>query len=380
MNLLRVAVACMALLAFSLRAEDVDPQNQAMRVMVLKVKELNDKAANWVVDRFDMKEGTFGNSKTAKMPGVVGLNILALQEMNRHYRIADGPFISEPMKYLAKAQDEDGSFGGKEFGNGSYNTSLALTAMAKTESALYEKNVEKARKYLEKCQAKDGGFSYGPKDPQGGDLSNTWFALRALKLSGEKPDSERFKKAGEFVRKCQDNPETNPELNAVRSTNSGGAYYKPGVSEAGTLTARDGHSIPKPYGAMTAAAIESLAMCGLDAKSPEIAAALKWISTNYTVKDSAGLGQEGYYYYTMALARALSAAGVKEITLPDGRKVLWAMELATQLLSLQKPDGSFVNTEPRWLENDPLIATSYAIISLAICREELKKYSGAGDD
>jgi squalene-hopene/tetraprenyl-beta-curcumene cyclase len=37
----------------------------------------------------------------------------------------------------------------------------------------------------------------------------------------------------------------------------------------------------------------------------------------------------------------------------------------------QKPDGSWVNDNPRWRENTADLATGYALISLANCRQAL---------
>jgi squalene-hopene/tetraprenyl-beta-curcumene cyclase len=48
----------------------------------------------------------------------------------------------------------------------------------------------------------------------------------------------------------------------------------------------------------------------------------------------------------------------------DGKKVDWRHELRAKILSLQKPDGSWANDTPRWMETDPVLVTSYCLLAL----------------
>ena len=65
------------------------------------------------------------------------------------------------------------------------------------------------------------------------------------------------------------------------------------------------------------------------------------------------------------MARALSAAGLdalpKHGTTEDIR---WREEVVRKVISLQKQDGSWANANNRWWENDPVLATSYALLAL----------------
>jgi squalene-hopene/tetraprenyl-beta-curcumene cyclase len=79
------------------------------------------------------------------------------------------------------------------------------------------------------------------------------------------------------------------------------------------------------------------------------------------------MGSQGLYYYYDILSRALSAAGVEELVQDDGRKVRWKAELAARLISLQRPDGSWVNDNNRFWEGDPVLATSFAVLALSMC-------------
>ena len=61
-------------------------------------------------------------------------------------------------------------------------------------------------------------------------------------------------------------------------------------------------------------------------------------------------------------------AGIDVLVQPDGRKVDWKEELAAKLLKLQQKDGSWVNDNNRFWENDPVLVTSFAILTLSLCK------------
>jgi squalene-hopene/tetraprenyl-beta-curcumene cyclase len=62
----------------------------------------------------------------------------------------------------------------------------------------------------------------------------------------------------------------------------------------------------------------------------------------------------------------LNSAGVDRLELADGRVIEWRREVAMRLLNLQQADGSWVNANGRWWEKDPVLVTSYAVLSLEI--------------
>ena len=82
------------------------------------------------------------------------------------------------------------------------------------------------------------------------------------------------------------------------------------------------------------------------------------------------MGQMGYYYYLHLMAKGLSAAGITELKAGD-KNVDWRRELALRLMKLQKPDGSWVNEEPRWKESNPVLVTTYAVMALEIIYNQL---------
>ena len=77
------------------------------------------------------------------------------------------------------------------------------------------------------------------------------------------------------------------------------------------------------------------------------------------------MNQQGYYYYLHLMTKALTAAGLEKLKVA-GKDVDWRSEVSARLLKLQKPDGSWLNPDPRWWEADPVLVTSYAMMTLEI--------------
>ena len=75
-----------------------------------------------------------------------------------------------------------------------------------------------------------------------------------------------------------------------------------------------------------------------------------------------------YFYYARSVAKAFRSYGATEI---KGRH--WADSLSEALLARQKPDGSWENQLDQQRENDPVLATAYAVSALAECRNAPKK-------
>ncbi|MCK6474086.1 MAG: terpene cyclase/mutase family protein [Planctomycetes bacterium] len=339
------------------------------------------KAADFLKSQAN-EDGTFGKSEARVVPGIVGLALNAL--VTSPGVKADDPAVQKAAAYLVGLQQNDGAIAIPRMGNENYNTSIAAVALKALNDPKHKDVLEKCKKYIEGCQLDGdlgyksdehyqayGGFGYG--SAKRADLSNTAFSLEALKALGVPEDSEAYKNAIVFIRRCQDNSETNDAPNMKGGENSGGMVYLPGDSEFGTIKTRDGKEVPKPYGNMTYQGMRSLIYCGLKADSPELQACWKWIKNNYAAdKNPGGKGSEGYYYYVVAFAKAFTAAGQKEFQTADGKTVNWAKDLAAHLVSLQKEDGSWANGDKRWMESDSILATSYALIALNLCNEAMK--------
>ena len=157
-------------------------------------------------------------------------------------------------------------------------------------------------------------------------------------------------------------------LQAKDGPRAGGAAYNDRTPQGGLATNATGRVQLRAYGSMSYAAVLSMCHAKLTRDDPRVKSALGYCSKFWTVDENPGMGSQGLYYYYDILARALSVAGVDVLVQPDGRKVDWKEELAAKLLKLQQKDGSWVNDNNRFWENDPVLVTSFAILTLSLCK------------
>jgi squalene-hopene/tetraprenyl-beta-curcumene cyclase len=109
---------------------------------------------------------------------------------------------------------------------------------------------------------------------------------------------------------------------------------------------------------------------GLDKDDPRVRAALEWLAKHCTFVVYPGMGGAGLYYYYHTMAKALDVLGDEVFTDAAGTAHHWRGELAQALVSRQREDGSWVNANARWMENDPNLVTAYALLALAHVKPE----------
>lgn len=308
-----------------------------------------------------------------KYPGVTALALTALK---RAPEIEGKTHITKGYQWLLSQQHADGGIYGK--GLATYNTAISIPALLAANNPDYTPAILKARRFLINQQTDwdnkgetdnlfDGGIGYGGSYPHS-DLSNTHFAIEAIALSAHliheaekanEPDLN-WEAAITFISRCQ-NLESNKDV--PESGNDGSMNYFPGNSKAGYTVTPKGKKTLKGYGSMGYAGLLSMIYANLDAKDPRVIALKGWVSQHFTVKENPGLGQQGLYYYYQAMAKALSAANLNMLDTPEG-KIDWREQLANALLSNQREDGSWVNSNSRWWESDPILVTTYAVLTL----------------
>ena len=134
---------------------------------------------------------------------------------------------------------------------------------------------------------------------------------------------------------------------------------------------------------MTYAGLKSFIYAGVSKDDPRVKAAKQWIASNWTVSENPGMSanpaansQSGLYYYLHTLGRALNAYDEPTITDAKGLSHDWRMELADELATLQKPDGSWVG-DKRWMENNPVLVTCYCVLSLEEAKDDLTQHPAA---
>ena len=82
-------------------------------------------------------------------------------------------------------------------------------------------------------------------------------------------------------------------------------------------------------------------------------------------------GTQGLFYYYFVVAKTLSVYGERRLVTADGIDHDWANEVATRLVQAQHDGGEWVNTDAGWWENEPVLTTSYALLTLKLCRATL---------
>ena len=309
-------------------------------------------------------------------PAVTALVIKSLAQDNRYG--PQHPSVRRGLEYLLRFVQPDGGIYVKDQGMRNYHTSVALMALSAMKDRKYAKTIENAQRFLIKLQWDDGeghetsstwygGQGYGrQKRP---DLSNTQLMLEALHQSGLSSDDPVYKKAMTFVKRCQMLGETNDQPFAAGS-DDGGFVYTPvngGESKAGTQTV-DGKPQLRSYGSMTYAGFKSMLYAQVSRDDPRVRAAIKWIRKHYTLQHNPNMpgakSNEGLYYYYHVFARAMRAWGEETITDALGTPHAWRSELCEAVISRQREDGSWLNTEDRWYEGNPHLVTAYAVLAI----------------
>jgi squalene-hopene/tetraprenyl-beta-curcumene cyclase len=126
------------------------------------------------------------------------------------------------------------------------------------------------------------------------------------------------------------------------------------------------------YGSMTYAGVKSMIYCGVSKDDPRMVKALEWLKKHYTVDANPGmpaaLSERGLYYYYHTMAKCLSTMGVDTFEDATGVKHDWRTDITAALAKRQRPNGSWVNHNDRWMEGDPNLVTGYALLTLSYCK------------
>ncbi len=235
-----------------------------------------------------------------------------------------------------------------------YATALAVSAMIKARSSGYERVIEQMIAQLRAQQFNEtsgwkpqdapyGGWGMGGsihRPPEAGhvDLSMTRYALEALQLSGVLASDPVIRRALAYLERSQ-NPDggfcfspVNPEINKAGES-SGGGFAS--------------------YGTTTADGVLALRAVGVPDEDPRIAKAIEWLKRHHQPDQAPGLDKGAYqpwgsglrFYYAHAISRVLPRLPVE--------------------LPPQADDGSLRNSNNLAKEDDPLIATAFALYVMA---------------
>jgi squalene-hopene/tetraprenyl-beta-curcumene cyclase len=119
---------------------------------------------------------------------------------------------------------------------------------------------------------------------------------------------------------------------------------------------------------MTYAGLKSMIYAGVGPDDPRVKAAVSWIKKNYGLDSNPGMGNAGLYYYYHTFAKALDAMGMPTLVDDDGNAHDWRAELIAKLAEMQRPNGSWINDNDRWLEGEANLVTGYALLAISYCK------------
>lgn len=355
---LRFVLGCVALLAVSLpsRAADVAP--------------LVNKGVAFL-EKSQAEDGSFSGETGTGITSLVTTSLL------KSGKTGDDPTVAKALDYLKTFVQADGGIYKPGSTHRNYETCLAVTAfhLANTDGK-YDDLVKNAEKYIKEVQwdagenhneesMNYGGAGYGSHSRP--DLSNTSFLIDTLKELGTSEDDPAIQKALVFVSRCQNLKTEHNETEFADKIGDGGFYYTiaaGGSSQAGAEP--DGGL--RSYGSMTYAGLKSMIYAGVDADDERVKAALEWIGKHYTVAENPGMADNGLFYYYHTFAKSLAAAGKSELVDDKGTAHDWKADLVAELGKRQQADGSWANSQARWLENDPNLVTGYALLALSYAK------------
>ncbi|MFM2090684.1 MAG: hypothetical protein RLZZ127_1173 [Planctomycetota bacterium] len=335
-------------------------------------------AATWLRAQ-QQPDGSFLQGKQFVL-GITQLSAIALVKAGA---AKDDPAIRKALAYQERFRQPGGGFYNPEEGLENYGTSLGLQLLALTGGDAAQ--IKGAQDFLFGMQnattgsITEGGIGYGSRGAGNEDISNTSYAITALRASGVPASDPRLQKALGFLERCQDLSAVN-KLPWVKG--SGGATYTPDESKAGGswYSAKAGDPPPamNPYGSVTYTLIASYLTLDLKPDDHRVKAALGWIGGNWRLDANPGMpekqAREGLFYYYVSMAKTFDLLDQNSLVLKDGRTVDWRGELFAALRQRAQTTDTgifWINDTKRWGEAVPQLVTAYTLQALARLKASL---------
>ena len=136
------------------------------------------------------------------------------------------------------------------------------------------------------------------------------------------------------------------------------------VPQRGGRPPQDRAQMLRSYGSMTYSGLKCLIYAKVNKDDVRMKSAFDWVKRYYTVDENPGVGDAGYYYYLHTFSKTLALFNQPVITDAKGVDHDWQAEMVAAVAKRQKPDGSWVNDNGRWMESLPALSTSYVLMAL----------------
>jgi squalene-hopene/tetraprenyl-beta-curcumene cyclase len=317
-------------------------------------------------------DGSWSGDRTE--PGITALVVAAL--LRSRQVTPSEPVVSRALAYLEQFLGPKGGL--SEAAHANYTTSIALMAFHEANrNGRYDRTIKGGQDFLKTMQWDEsegkgqdsdfyGGAGYGGRNSRP-DLSNTAFMIEALRDTGLPPDDPALKKALVFVSRCQNFKGEFNDREWAGKVNDGGFIYTAANGGSSVAGKTDDGGL-RSYASMSYAGLKSMIHAGLTPDDPRVKAAYAYITKHYTVDENPGLGQVGLYYYYQVFARAMALIGKPTVVDGSGREHDWRADLTAALAKRQGANGGWVNPSDRFMEGDPNLVTSYALLALSHTR------------
>jgi hypothetical protein len=244
-----------------------------------------------------------------------------------------------------------------------YSTALAVSALCRVRRPGWEQKVEPMLHYLRSQQFTEQN-GWRPEDPAYGawgmggvprtppntghvDLSMTRHVLEALRAAGVPTSDPAFGRARVFVERCQN------------SGADGGFFFSTTEFEI-NKAGHDGKQF-RSYGTTTADGILALLAIGRPHDDVHVHAAKQWLTSHHHDMSVPGFVGVAYQRWPRGLAFYYAAASTEAFR---ALQLNLAGRVAEGLERTQRPNGSWTNPENLVKEDDPLIATPFAVRAL----------------
>jgi Squalene-hopene cyclase C-terminal domain/Prenyltransferase and squalene oxidase repeat len=297
--------------------------------------------------------GVYGLLRSGQSLTPFALGALLDVPESRLPRPANG--VDRAFEFIRKHTNVDGELGRMDptiddYPN--YATALAVTAFVKARPGGWEKDIApmlarlRAQQFAETNGWKRSDAAYGAwgmggpilRPPEAGhvDVSMTRYVLEALRASGVPASDPSIARALVYLERSQ-----NPD---------GGFYFSAVNADINKAGEAEGHFLS--YGTATADGVLALRAAGIPDSDSRVAKAVQWLRTHHKRDGAPGFDSASRemwssglrFYYADVISRAVPGL---PLILPD-----------------QQADGSFRNPNFLVKEDDPIIATTFAIGTL----------------
>ena len=250
-----------------------------------------------------------------------------------------------------------------------YSTALSVSALSRARPTGWANQVRPMVDYLRKQQFTEqngwrrdhpaygawgmGGTRRTPPDTGHVDLSMTRYVLEALRAAGVPTSDPAIEHARVFVERCQNFDGQRP------NDGDGGFFFS--TTESDTNKAGTDGTRLRSYGTTTADGVLALLAIGISPGDQRIVSSQRWMTTHHRDMNVPGFVGEAYDRWPRGLAfyySGVSAQAFRALEVNAGGTVIEALR------QTQRSDGSWANPENLVKEDDPLIATPFAIHAL----------------